>query len=63
MISNFHTHTVLCDGKSSPEEVVLSAIEKGFSSLGFSGHAPTDFDQSYCLKDLDAYIAEISALK
>ena len=63
MISNFHTHTVLCDGKSSPEELVLSAIEKGFSSLGFSGHAPTDFDQSYCLKDLDAYIAEISALK
>ena len=63
MISNFHTHTVLCDGKSTPEEVVLSAIQKGFSSLGFSGHAPTDFDQSYCLKDVDGYIATVKALK
>ncbi len=63
MISNFHTHTVLCDGKSTPEEVVLSALKKGFSSLGFSGHAPTDFDQSYCLKDVSSYIATITALK
>ena len=63
MLSNFHTHTTLCDGKSSPEEMVLSAIEKGFSSLGFSGHAFTDFDQSYCLKDIDAYIATIKALQ
>ena len=63
MISNFHTHTTLCDGKSSPEEMVLSAIEKGFSSLGFSGHAITDFDGSYCLKDIDSYIDTITALK
>ena len=63
MISNFHTHTVLCDGKSTPEEVVLSALEKGFSSIGFSGHAPTDFDDSYCLKNVDEYIATIQKLK
>ncbi|MBR5239811.1 MAG: histidinol-phosphatase [Clostridia bacterium] len=63
MLSNFHTHTILCDGKSAPEEVVLSAIEKGFSSIGFSGHAPTDFDDSYCLKDVNGYIATIKALK
>ncbi len=63
MLSNFHTHTTLCDGKSTPEEVVLSALEKGFSSLGFSGHAPTDFDNGYCLKDVDAYIATIKELR
>lgn len=63
MVSNFHTHTTLCDGKSTPEEVVLSAIEKGFSSLGFSGHGITDFDHSYCLKDIDAYIAQIRTLQ
>lgn len=37
--SNFHTHTVFCDGKDTPEEMVLSAIEKGFDILGFSGHS------------------------
>lgn len=63
MVSNFHTHTTLCDGKSTPEEVVQSAIEKGFSSLGFSGHAITDFDRSYCLKDMDQYLFEIRTLK
>lgn len=36
--SNFHTHTIYCDGENTPEEMVLSAIQKGFTSLGFSGH-------------------------
>ena len=26
--TNYHTHTLYCDGKNSPEEVILSAIEK-----------------------------------
>ena len=25
--SNFHTHTVLCDGKDEPEELVQRALE------------------------------------
>lgn len=37
--TNFHTHTTFCDGKDTPEEMVLAAIDKGFSALGFSGHA------------------------
>lgn len=36
---NLHTHTVFCDGKDTPEEMVLTAIEKGFDSIGFSGHS------------------------
>ena len=36
---NFHTHTTFCDGSHSAEEMVLSAIEKGFTALGFSGHS------------------------
>ena len=36
---NFHTHTQFCDGKSTAEEMLLSAIDKGFSALGFSGHS------------------------
>ncbi len=37
--TNFHTHSTFCDGKDTPEEMVLAAIDKGFSALGFSGHA------------------------
>lgn len=63
MLANFHTHTVFCDGKNTPEEIVLSAIEKGFSAIGFSGHGYTQFDLSYCMKDSNGYIAEINRLK
>ena len=38
-MTNYHTHTIWCDGADSPEKVVLSAIEKGFSEIGFSSHA------------------------
>ena len=63
MLSNFHTHTVFCDGDNTAEEMVLSAIEKGFDALGFSGHGFTDFDLSYCIKDMPGYISEINRLK
>lgn len=63
MLTNFHTHTRFCDGKNTPEEMVLTALEKGFSALGFSGHGYTPFDLRYCLKDTPAYIAEVNRLK
>lgn len=40
---NLHTHTVYCDGKDTPEEMILTAMEKGFDSLGFSGHSPVPY--------------------
>jgi len=63
MLCNLHTHTTFCDGKNTPEEVVLSAIEKGFDSIGFSGHGYTDFDLSYCIKDMVEYVSAINSLK
>lgn len=63
MLSNFHTHSNLCDGKDTLEDIVKSAIEGGFSALGFSGHAYTYFDLSYCMKDTEAYVAEVLRLK
>lgn len=63
MLANFHTHSVFCDGKNTPEEIVLSAIDKGFSAIGFSGHGYTDFDLRYCMKDTCGYITEINRLK
>ena len=32
-------HTCYCDGKNTPEEMVQSAIEKGLSTVGISGHS------------------------
>lgn len=63
MIANFHTHTTFCDGKNTPEEIIIAAIDKGFSAIGFSGHGYTDFDLRYCMKETDAYISEIMVLK
>lgn len=63
MLSNLHTHTTLCDGKNTPEEMVLAAIEKGFTSIGFSGHGYTDFDLSYCLKDTTDYLHTMRELR
>lgn len=40
---NFHTHTFFCDGQNSVDEMILSAIEKGFTALGFSGHSMYPF--------------------
>ena len=55
MKTNFHTHTTFCDGAGTAEQMVVSAIEKGFDVLGFSSH-------SDMVKDLDAYKAEIRRL-
>ncbi len=35
---DYHMHTRLSDGANSHEEMVLSAIEKGFGEIGFSDH-------------------------
>lgn len=62
---NFHTHTTFCDGKDSPENMVLAAIEKDFEALGFSGHSYTYFDESYCMskEGVKKYQKEIQRLK
>ncbi len=62
---NFHTHTTFCDGKSTAEEMVLSAIEKGFTALGFSSHS---YEQCYGnirmpIEDMPLYKDEIYRLK
>ena len=65
MKTNYHTHTTWCDGKDSPEVVVLAAIEKGFGAIGFSSHAmlPED-DTPWVLTPEKAprYAAEIRTL-
>ena len=47
--SNYHTHTTFCHGADHPEELVLEAIRLGCPEIGFSCHAYTSFDDSYCM--------------
>jgi len=42
-LQNLHTHSTFCDGIHTPEEMVQFAIDKGFDSLGFSGHSYTGY--------------------
>ncbi len=65
MLSNFHTHTCYCDGADSPGELAEAALALGCPALGFSGHAYTAFDTSYCMsrEGTAAYRREVRALQ
>lgn len=62
---NLHTHTNLCDGADSPEEIVLEAIRQGMHTVGFSGHSFTPFDAGYSMtpEKTETYRTEINRLK
>ena len=64
MLQNLHTHTLYCDGKNTPREMIEGALSLGFNSLGFSGHAPTSqsADWETSKLDLNEYINEIKTL-
>ena len=60
-----HTHSVLCDGKDTLEEMVQTAIEKGFDSIGFSGHSFMDIYAEFSMSEekVAQYKAEIARLQ
>ncbi len=63
--SNCHTHTTYCDGKNSAREMIEAAIEKGFVSLGFSGHSPMKNENVWTMtpEKTKHYFDEIISLK
>ncbi len=63
--SNFHTHSIFCDGDSTVEQMVNSAIEKGFTHLGFSGHSYMANADVYTLNEgrMDKYINAVLDVK
>lgn len=64
-MSDLHVHTVYCDGKSTPEEMVLSAIDKGLKKIGVLCHSHVEFDLECCvaLDKEGEFIKEVNALK
>ena len=64
-MNNFHTHTVFCDGKNTPEEYVLAAIDIGMPVLGFSAHShlPTEPEWSLSVAGEEEYKKTVLELK
>lgn len=64
-LSNIHTHSFYCDGKASLRRMINEAIDLGFVSLGFSGHSPLPYDNSYAMtiQGEQEYKREVKALK
>ena len=64
-LKNLHSHTQFCDGRSSMEDIVRAAVDKGFTTWGFTPHAPLHFP-SPCnmkLEDVENYKQEIERLR
>ena len=62
---DFHVHTTWCDGRDEAETIVKRAVELGMTRLGFSGHAHTPCDESYCMSPENTllYRREIESLR
>lgn len=63
--SNYHTHSHYCDGKGELREYVDYALAHGFTHLGFSGHAPVPFENTFAIKQEEYlnYCNEVRALQ
>ncbi|MBR1583995.1 MAG: histidinol-phosphatase HisJ family protein [Clostridia bacterium] len=62
--SNFHTHSVHCDGKDTPADMAARADSLGFFALGFSGHREAAFSNCTMTPESEGrYRREIEALK
>ena len=64
MLSNYHTHSVYCDGKDTPAEMAEKAFSLGFSALGFSGHRDPAFSECGMTAEKEAaYRRDVLALR
>ncbi len=62
---NFHVHSTGSDGESSPEEMVLAAIDSGFKTICFTDHykLPSEFSHEHDHFRSESYIKEVKKLQ
>lgn len=62
---NLHTHTVFDDGTASVMDMAQAALDAGLKSLGFSGHSPLPYRDSWEIKpgQMPAYLAAVDQAK
>lgn len=64
-LTNYHSHSLYCDGRAGMEDFVRFALSEGFTSYGFSSHAPLSFSTAWTMEwdCMDDYLAEFRRLK
>ena len=64
ILADYHVHTLFCDGKNTPEEMVLSAIDKGLNQIGLLAHSyvPFDKDGTISPNKVDEFIKTVNNL-
>lgn len=63
--TNYHSHCLYCDGRAGMEDFIRFALSRGFTSYGFSSHAPLPFSTAWTMEwdCMDDYFAEFHRLK
>ena len=64
-MTNYHTHTLFCDGRCQMHDHIRFALARGFTSLGFSSHAPLPFPTAWTMEwdRMDDYLAEFHRMR
>lgn len=63
---DYHMHTTFCDGKNTPEQMILSAIEKGMEEIGICLHSHLPFCAQGSCKSVENeqdFCREVNRLK
>ena len=63
--TNYHTHSLYCDGKEPLSAFVTAAEKLLYTQLGFSSHAPVPFENDFGIKEeeIDTYCRELDELQ
>ena len=64
-MQNLHAHSVFCDGKNTPEEMIRACLAAGMDSAGISIHSPLPFANGWAAKaeNVAPFLAEMRRLK
>ena len=64
-LTNYHSHSLYCDGRADMESFAHWAKAKGFSAYGYSSHAPLPFPTCWTMEwdRMDDYLGEFLRLK
>ena len=64
-LTNYHAHTLYCDGRASMDDFLRFAVADHFSSFGFSSHAPLPFSTAWTMEwdRMEDYLQEFQRMK
>lgn len=64
-LTNYHSHTLYCDGRAAMEDFIRFAIDRGFTSYGISSHAPLPFPTHWTMEwdRMEDYLSEFRRMK